>query len=133
MNPTQCYRFDLPSSVLIDGRSFVADVDTLRAMATEIHRTVDPVYLAGDGLLERIAAHWEVNVHDLRGKRRHYAVVKPRWHFALLAVASLGWSYRDVDRYFGWGHGSALYGAKKLATWMEQDAALKAKVEAFKP
>jgi chromosomal replication initiation ATPase DnaA len=132
MTPTACYRFDLPPGVLIDGRSFVADVETLRAMAAEINRTVDPFYLAGDRLLERIAAHWDVNVHDMRGKRRHYAIVKPRWHFALLAVTALGWSHRDADRYFGWGHGSALYGTSRLSDWMETDNAIKAKVEAFK-
>lgn len=133
MTATPCYRFDLPPGVLLDGRSFLADIATLRAMAAEIQRTVDPVIVAADRLLERVAAHWGVNVNDLRGKRRHYAVVKPRWHFAMLAVEVLGWSYRDVDRHFGWGHGSALYGVKRLKDWMDEDSALKLKVVGFKP
>ncbi|MBN2716744.1 MAG: chromosomal replication initiator protein DnaA [Deltaproteobacteria bacterium] len=120
---------NLAAHASLDNRPIDLDfaTQTLKKVVA-LHETA----LSVDGIQNAVCKHFNVNMDDLTGSKRHRSIAFPRQVAMYLCRKGLNSSYPEIGSSFGGkDHTTALAACRKIEKQVKEDAAVRGKVEAL--
>jgi chromosomal replication initiator protein len=88
--------------------------------------------LTVDRIQHEVCRHFNVNLEDLTGARRHRSIAFPRQVAMYLCRKGLNASYPEIgNRFGGKDHTTAMAACRKIGQQIHKDAAMRGKIEAL--
>jgi chromosomal replication initiator protein len=116
----------------LSARASLTGCTITKEVAEEILKTIassGPTGLSVESIQREVSSYFEVKLHDLKGPKRHRAVVHPRMIAMYLSRQLTSMSYPEIgSRFGGKDHSTIISAVKKIEKRMAEDASLRSVV-----
>jgi chromosomal replication initiator protein len=116
----------------LSARASLTGCTITKEVAEEILKTIassGPTGLSVESIQREVSSYFEVKLHDLKGPKRHRAVVHPRMIAMYLSRQLTSMSYPEIgSRFGGKDHSTIISAVKKIEKKMAEDASLRSVV-----